>query len=70
MNIIPCRYRVYLRQTIVLECVMNKKSIRDIQWQGKRAVVRVDFNVPIEHGQITIPAVRNEPLAMPAEWGW
>lgn len=29
---------------------MNKKSIRDIQWQGKRAVVRVDFNVPIEHG--------------------
>jgi phosphoglycerate kinase len=41
-----------LRQTIVLECVMNKKSIRDIQWQGKRAVVRVDFNVPIEHGVI------------------
>jgi phosphoglycerate kinase len=31
---------------------MNKKSIRDIQWQGKRAVVRVDFNVPIEHGVI------------------
>lgn len=38
--------------TIVLESVMNKKSIRDIQWQGKRAVVRVDFNVPIEHGVI------------------
>jgi phosphoglycerate kinase len=31
---------------------MNKKSIRDIQWPGKRAVVRVDFNVPIEHGVI------------------
>lgn len=31
---------------------MNKKSIRDIKWQGKRAVVRVDFNVPIEHGVI------------------
>lgn len=31
---------------------MNKKSIRDIQWQGKRAVVRVDFNVPIENGVI------------------
>ena len=24
-------------------------------------------SVPIEQGQITIPAVRNEPLAMPAE---
>lgn len=31
---------------------MNKKSIRDITWQGKRAVVRVDFNVPIENGVI------------------
>ena len=31
---------------------MNKKSIRDVQWQGKRAVVRVDFNVPIENGVI------------------
>jgi len=26
---------------------MNKQSIRDINWQGKRALVRVDFNVPI-----------------------
>lgn len=31
---------------------MNKKSIRDVQWQGKRAVVRVDFNVPIDNGVI------------------
>ncbi len=27
---------------------MNKQTIRDIQWQGKRALVRVDFNVPLD----------------------
>ncbi len=33
---------------------MNKKTIRDIDWQGKRALVRVDFNVPLDGaGQIT-----------------
>ena len=26
---------------------MNKKTIRDVDWQGKRALVRVDFNVPL-----------------------
>ena len=31
---------------------MNKKSIREIDWQGKRALVRVDFNVPLNNGQI------------------
>ena len=31
---------------------MYKKSIRDVQWPGKRAVVRVDFNVPIDNGVI------------------
>lgn len=31
---------------------MNKQTIRDVQWQGKRALVRVDFNVPIENGVI------------------
>lgn len=29
---------------------MNKKSVRDVDWQGKRALVRVDFNVPFERG--------------------
>ena len=33
---------------------MRKKTIRDIDWQGKRALVRVDFNVPMdEQGHIT-----------------
>ncbi len=33
---------------------MNKKTIRDVDWAGKRALVRVDFNVPIDdQGQIT-----------------
>jgi phosphoglycerate kinase len=25
---------------------MNKKTIKDVHWQGKKALVRVDFNVP------------------------
>ncbi|WP_282938936.1 phosphoglycerate kinase [Paenibacillus sp. RC67] len=32
---------------------MNKKSVRDVEVKGKRVFVRVDFNVPMENGQIT-----------------
>lgn len=33
---------------------MNKKTIKDLPWQGKKALVRVDFNVPLsEDGHIT-----------------
>jgi phosphoglycerate kinase len=32
---------------------MNKKSIKDIQVQGKRVFCRVDFNVPMQGGQVT-----------------
>jgi len=32
---------------------MNKKSVKDVEVQGKRVFVRVDFNVPVEHGKIT-----------------
>ncbi|MGQ9554929.1 MAG: phosphoglycerate kinase [Anaerolineae bacterium] len=32
---------------------MNKKSVRDIDVSGKRVLVRVDFNVPLEDGRIT-----------------
>ncbi|MFD0712184.1 phosphoglycerate kinase [Paenibacillus sp. GCM10027626] len=32
---------------------MNKKSVRDVEVNGKRVFVRVDFNVPLENGAIT-----------------
>lgn len=32
---------------------MNKKSVRDVDVAGLRVFVRVDFNVPLENGQIT-----------------
>ncbi len=32
---------------------MNKKTIDNVALKGKRVLVRVDFNVPIEHGVIT-----------------
>lgn len=31
---------------------MNKKTIRDVELEGKRAFIRVDFNVPIKNGVI------------------
>jgi len=30
---------------------VNKKTIRDVDWQGKRALVRVDFNVPLNEAR-------------------
>ena len=32
---------------------MNKKTVRDIDFTGKRALVRVDFNVPLKDGKVT-----------------
>lgn len=32
--------------------MFNKKTIKDIDVQGKRVLVRVDFNVPIKEGQV------------------
>ena len=32
---------------------MAKKTIADVNVKGKRVLIRVDFNVPIENGQIT-----------------
>ena len=32
---------------------MNKQSIKDVNVQGKRCLVRVDFNVPMKDGVIT-----------------
>jgi phosphoglycerate kinase len=32
--------------------MFNKKTVRDIDFQGKRVLVRVDFNVPVKDGKV------------------
>ena len=32
---------------------MNKKSLRDVELAGKRILMRVDFNVPLQEGVIS-----------------
>src|SRR5215208_7947872 len=32
---------------------MNKKTVRDIDLKGKRVLMRVDFNVPMQDGKVT-----------------
>ena len=32
---------------------MNKQTVKDVQLKGKKIIVRVDFNVPLENGHIT-----------------
>jgi len=33
--------------------MFTKKTIRDVDWRGQRALVRVDFNVPLKNGKVT-----------------
>src|SRR5512133_1988428 len=33
--------------------MFNKKTIRDVEFNGKKVLVRVDFNVPIKEGKVT-----------------
>jgi 3-phosphoglycerate kinase len=35
----------------------NKLAITDLALKGKRVLIRVDFNVPMQDGKITNPAV-------------
>ena len=35
----------------------NKLAITDLDIKGKRVLIRVDFNVPMQDGKITNPAV-------------
>ena len=32
---------------------MQKKSMRDLEFNGKRVLVRVDFNVPLDNAKVS-----------------
>jgi len=40
----------------------SKLTIKDVDLKGKRALIRVDFNVPMKEGKITNPARITEAL--------
>ena len=33
--------------------MLNKKSVRDFEVKGKKVLVRVDFNVPLNNGTVS-----------------
>ena len=37
----------------VLSLALNKKTIDDVAYKGKRVLCRCDFNVPLKDGKIT-----------------
>jgi phosphoglycerate kinase len=37
----------------VFKLTMNKKTVKDIDLKGKRVLMRVDFNVPMQDGKVT-----------------
>ena len=39
---------------------MNKKTVKDVELNGKKVLVRVDFIVPMKDGKITAEIDRNE----------
>jgi hypothetical protein len=47
-----------------MSSLSNKLALDDLDLKGKRVLIRVDFNVPIQDGQITNPAVRSLPVAL------
>ena len=51
------RLVVHPSHNIQTMSLSNKLSITDLDLKGKRVLIRVDFNVPIQDGKISNPAV-------------
>lgn len=45
----PIRFQL---NDIILVKIMEKLTVEDIEIKGRKIIVRVDFNVPIEHGKV------------------
>lgn len=56
-------YRLYTESYLLdlyyqsIMSLSNKLAITDLALKGKRVLIRVDFNVPMQDGKITNPAV-------------
>lgn len=64
----PFHDAVYRRKDVKQMAELNKVSVDDLKVTGKRVLVRVDFNVPMKDGVITMITVFRQHCRPSTSW--